>query len=86
MFLNVNFLFKDLFHRSFEMKWCHCTSLFLAWESRTACDGLIAFNRGEVFEKTACSCRRSRENRNVSSLKSKLLLIPLKVLVGKTVC
>ena len=50
---------------------------FLALKSRADCDGLIAFNRGEACAKTECSCKRSKENRIVSSPKSKLLLIPI---------
>ena len=73
-----------LFHRPFELKWCNI--FFLALKSRAVCDGLIAFNRGEAGAKTECSCQRSQENRNVSSPKSKLLLIPIKFFPKKTVC
>ena len=54
------------------------TSFFLDWKSRAVCDSLIAFNRSEACAKTACLCRRSQENRDVFSPKSKLLLIPIK--------
>ena len=55
----------------------HCNVAFLAWKSRAICDRLIAFNRDEARAKTASLCRRSQENRNVFTPKSKLSLIPI---------
>ena len=78
------FFLGDLFYRPFELKWCKVS--FLARKSRAVCEGLIAFDRGEACAKTACSCRCSQENRNVYSPKSKLLLIRIKFLTGKTAC
>ena len=66
--IECRFSFGDLFHRPYELKWCNVS--FLAWKSRAVCNGLIAVNRGEACAKTACSCRRSHENRSVFSPKS----------------
>ena len=47
--------------------------LFFSLESRTICNGVIAFNRGKACVKTACLCPRLQGNRKFFAPNNKVI-------------